>query len=197
MGDGRWRIHDPLEAHQEVPEVRGWDRHNASAEEGISGPSADSSVSSCSLTTEDQRRRWIAAGMAIPAPETRIIFCEAKGATNLRLQVFGLAVRARADAFLPLIRLLNQSIAQRRNGAEKLEQGIARGELREIKETRGRNALDSALEASGKTAADVADDTKGAHGKIRIAQLLRREFVAPHRWIAEHLNRAHSKGSSR
>jgi hypothetical protein len=69
-----------------------------------------------------------------------------------------------------------------------LEQGIARSELREIKETRWRNALDHALAASGKTAADLSEDAKGAHWKIRMAQVLRRQFSAPHRWIAVHLN---------
>jgi hypothetical protein len=67
-------------------------------------------------------------------------------------------------------------------------EGIARNELREIKETRWRNALERALEASGKTASDVSENPKGAHWKIRIAQLLRRQFATPHRWIAEHLN---------
>lgn len=69
-----------------------------------------------------------------------------------------------------------------------LDQGIARDELLEIKDSRWRNALQQALVAAGKTIVDIAHDAKGAHWKIRIAQLLRRQFGAPHRWIAAQLN---------
>ena len=59
-----------------------------------------------------------------------------------------------------------------------LEQGIARSELCEIKETRWRIARDHALAASGKTVSNVSEEA-GAHWKIRITQLLRHQFSAP------------------
>jgi putative transposase len=69
-----------------------------------------------------------------------------------------------------------------------LEQGIARDELLEIKESRWRHALQEALAEAMKKPEDIVRESKGAHWKIRIAQRLRRHVGAPHRWIATELN---------
>ena len=65
-----------------------------------------------------------------------------------------------------------------------LEVGIAKDELREIKEARWRLLLEHALRAAGKSAIDIEHDCKGAAWKIELARRLRVTAAAPYRWIA-------------
>jgi REP element-mobilizing transposase RayT len=68
-----------------------------------------------------------------------------------------------------------------------LERGFESDEIREIKETRWRDALTQHLRDTGRRIEELATAPKAAEWKIQAATLLRRQFGAPYRWIAKHL----------
>lgn len=68
---------------------------------------------------------------------------------------------------------------------------MSAAEIAEIKCARWQQALDFALQASGKTLADAELAPKGAGWKIVIARSLRTKAAAPYRWIATTLKMGH------
>jgi hypothetical protein len=80
-------------------------------------------------------------------------------------------------------RALARKFAQR-----SLPVGLAAPEARAINECRWQDELDRGLGEAGKSAADIASDTKGSRWKVELAARLRRTVAAPYRWIAAELN---------
>jgi hypothetical protein len=65
---------------------------------------------------------------------------------------------------------------------------LAAPEARAVNEGRWRHELERGLREAGRSAAEVASDSKGARWKIELAARLRRTVAAPYRWIAAELN---------
>lgn len=68
-----------------------------------------------------------------------------------------------------------------------LHRGVAAEELRDMKHARWAELLERLLREYGKTTAVAHAEAKGAAWKCAIAEKLRREAGAAHRWIAEQL----------
>ena len=68
-----------------------------------------------------------------------------------------------------------------------LDPGMAADEIRELKHARWAATLEHMLQESGKTLSQVKSDPKGAPWKRTMADRMRRETGASHRWIAEAL----------
>ena len=84
----------------------------------------------------------------------------------------------------------------RSNLAEKLltetaETDLIGSTLRGLRKERWDAVASSLLERLKKTAADIAEEPKGASWKVEIARRLRKETTASNPWIAERLNMGH------
>ena len=65
---------------------------------------------------------------------------------------------------------------------------VSEAEAAEIREPRWRRATADLLTLLGKTEADLRSSAKSAAWKVAMARLLRERYLAPNRWIAEHLH---------
>jgi len=65
---------------------------------------------------------------------------------------------------------------------------VSEAEAAEIREPRWRRATADLLSFMGKTEADLRSSAKSAAWKVAMARLLRERYLAPNRWIAEHLH---------
>ena len=80
----------------------------------------------------------------------------------------------------------------REYSALSLENGFEREQLRELKESRWRDALNLALLARGLSIENFDVQTQPLEWKLQMATELRRQVDAPYRWIAQALNIEHA-----
>lgn len=80
----------------------------------------------------------------------------------------------------------------REYSALSLEKGFEREQLRELKESRWRDALNRALLARGHSIENLDARTQPLEWKLQIAAELRRQVDAPYRWMAQALNIEHA-----